>query len=473
MKGDGNRTLTRRLREAIGRAEAVVDARSQLDEYTADTYWPALEAQARGAPLGRPDVAVLAKNEVEVAATLRVANESGTPVVTRGGGSGSQGGAVPIHGGILLDMTGLDAVIEIDEISLTVTVEAGMNGKELEEHLNRHGLTLPHYPASVAWATVGGYVAARGSGVLSTRYGKIEDLLLSLRVVTPGGGVIDTVKVPRHAVGPELTQLYVGSEGTFGVITRAVLRVIPLPEDRRFELVSFPNLADGVDAMRLTIADGVRPSVIRLYDEHASRTSLGPVVGADLDGSCAVLAFEGRKAVVDAEAEVTLGLVNEHGGVLLDGSLSETWWDRRYDFYEPPHHPVLPAIWGTIEAVATYARIMDVYQAMNESLVEAFGPQGLKLKAHMSHWYPWGTMIYGRFVVPEPGPNSVELHDTIWRAGVEAILGAGGVMNDHHGVGIKLAPFMEAQHGAAMEVLRSIKRALDPNGIMNPGKTGF
>ncbi|MDP9143646.1 MAG: FAD-binding oxidoreductase, partial [Actinomycetota bacterium] len=206
----------------------------RLDAYVTDTYWLALHAQAEGEPLGRPEVVACPKTEAEVAEAVRVAGEHGVPVVAWGGGSGTQGGSVPVHGGLVLDLTGLDRIIEIDERSYTVTCEAGVNGDRLEHELNARGLMLPHYPASSQWATVGGYVAARGSGVLSTRYGKIEVLLLSLRVVLASGELIETVPVPRHAVGPELTQLFVGSEGTLGIITQVTLQIVPLPAVRRF-----------------------------------------------------------------------------------------------------------------------------------------------------------------------------------------------------------------------------------------------
>jgi alkyldihydroxyacetonephosphate synthase len=458
--------LVRELEAALPRGAVVTDG---LDEYAADTYWKAVAAQAAGSPLGLPDVVVRASSEDDVVAALEVANRLRVPVVPRGGGSGSQGGAVPTEGGILLDLTPLDRVVEIDETSLTVTSEAGVNGLRLEQELGERGLMLPHYPASVDLATVGGYVAARGSGVLSTRYGKIEDLVLALRVVLPTGEVVSTVPVPRHAVGPELTQLFVGSEGTLGVITRATLQLVPLPAKRRFEAVSFPDVGTGIRTIRAAIARGLRPSVVRLYDEMATRQTLSPVVGEELDGAAAVLAFEGEPAVADAEAEAMLALAREAGAHILDGSLGETWWSRRYEFYKPPHHPTLPAIWGTIEAVATYSRIEDVYRAVREAM-RPYEADGLAIKIHLSHWYPWGTMIYGRFVVPDGGAHAVALHDRIWDDGVRAILGAGGVMNDHHGVGVKLAPYMRDQHGAALDALRRIKEVLDPNRIMNPGK---
>jgi alkyldihydroxyacetonephosphate synthase len=358
----------------------------------------------------------------------------------------------------------------VDEESLTVTAEAGVNGLELERSLNERSLMLPHYPASVDLATVGGYVAARGSGVLSTRYGKIEDLVLSLRVALPGGEVIDTLPVPRHAVGPELTQLFVGSEGTLGAITRATLQLAPLPATRRFEAVSFSSVPEGIAAVRSALARGLRPSVIRMYDEEATRASLGPVVERQLEGVCALFCFEGEPAVADAEAETMLRIARAGGATVLESGLGEAWWSRRYDFYKPPHHPQLPAIWGTIEAVATYARIHDVYRAVKSAVEGPYAADGLTLKVHFSHWYPWGTMMYGRFVVPDGGPDAIALHDRIWEDGVRAILGAGGVINDHHGIGLKLAPYMRDQLGPALDALRRLKDALDPKGIMNPGK---
>ena len=456
--------LVRELEAAVG--DVVTDG---LDDYAADTYWKALAMHADGSPLGRPDVVVRPSSEEEVAATLEVANRRGIPVVPWGGGSGSQGGAVPSEGGIVLDLTRLDRIVDVDETSLTVTAEAGVNGLRLEQELNGRGLMLPHYPASVDLATVGGYVAARGSGVLSTRYGKIEDLVLALRVVLPTGEAIETVPVPRHAVGPELTQLFVGSEGTLGVITRATLRLAPQPAKRRFEAVSFATVGDGIAAVRSGIQRGLLPSVVRLYDEVATRQTLGPVVGEELEGACAVLAFEGEPAVVDAEAEAMLELARRAGGRVLDGRLAEVWWNRRYEFYKPPHHPTLPAIWGTIEAVATYSRIEHVYRGVREAM-RPYERDGLTLKIHLSHWYPWGSMIYGRFVVPDGGADAIALHDRIWEDGVRAILAAGGVINDHHGVGLKLAPYMREQYGPALDTLRRIKEVLDPNRIMNPGK---
>ena len=255
---------------------------------------------------------------------------------------------------------------------MTVTAQAGVNGRELERALNERGLMLPHYPASSEWATVGGYVAARGSGVLSTRYGKIEDLVLSLRVALAGGELIDTVSVPRHAVGPELTQLFVGCEGTLGIITRATLEIVPLPAERRFFTLQFPNVEAGIEAFRSTLAAGYRPSVIRMYDEEATARTFSPVVGESLEGVCAVVCCEGEAAAVAVEGSRTVELARAVGARELDPALAQRWWDRRYEFYKPPHHPELPSIWGTIDVVATYTNIVAVHEALKTAVRDRY-----------------------------------------------------------------------------------------------------
>ena len=460
------------LRQAVP-AGRVSTEPEDLDRYVADTYWKALAARAAGAPLGRPDVVVRPHSDEEVAAVVRLANHHQVPVVPWGGGSGTQGASIPTRGGIVVDLTGMDRIVEVDEHSMTVTAEAGVNGKRLESELNQKGLMLPHYPASAEFATVGGYVAARGSGVLSTRYGKIEDLVVSLRLVMPTGEIVDTLPVPRHAVGPDIAPLFIGSEGSLGVITRVRLQIAPLPAARHFEVVSFPTVADGIEAVRTSLQSGLRPSVVRLYDEVATRITLSPVVGSELPGVATVICFEGDAGVVAAERASMLRHVRAHKGEVLDGSLGEVWWNHRYDFYSPPHAPELPAVWGTIDVVATYDRLLPTYHALQEAVAKPYAARGLKLRSHLSHWYPWGAMIYARFVLPDGGPDAVTLHDRIWKDGVTAALGAGAVINDHHGVGLKLAPYMPAQHGAGLDVLRRIKVALDPNGVMNPGKLGL
>jgi alkyldihydroxyacetonephosphate synthase len=366
-------------------------------------------------------------------------------------------------------------VIRIDEESLVAYVQPGIICQTFEEMLNKQGLTFPHYPASGDLGTLGGYAACRGSGVASTRYGKMEDMVLSLEVVLPDGRSMRTLAVPRHSCGPDLTQLFVGAEGTLGIITELTVRIARQAGGRAFRAASFENLRDGIAAGREIMHAGLRPSVMRLYDDVGSSHTLSKVVGP-LHRPTVVIVCEGDAEVAAIEARRCGEICRAHGGTEEPASMASTWWNRRYEFYKPPLYPDLPAIWGTIDVVGTFDRLWPTYTAMRQMMDERYGPAGLHLSTHLSHWYDWGSMLYCRFTIPE-GPadpaEAMRLHDQIWHDGVTLALEHGVVMNDHHGVGIKLAPFMRQQWGDGFNALKRIKEVLDPQNIMNPGKLGL
>jgi len=445
----------------------------RLRGYQADWSWAAVAAEAAGKPQGRPDLVVRPHDLRETAAVVRAAAQHAVPIVPWGGGSGVQGASVPVRGGLVVDTTALARIREINEPAMTATVEAGLVCDRFEEALNARGLTFPHYPASSWLGTIGGYIATRGSGVMSTRYGKIEDLVLSVEVVLADGSAMHTLPVPRHACGPDLTGLFVGAEGTMGVVTAATVRVKPIPQARAFRAISFPDLAAGVEAGRRMMLDGIRPPVMRLYDLPAAAHSLSRVIGTPLADPTMVLVFEGRRELINVETALCVEHGIARGGRELDPAIGETWWNHRFDFYHPPHYPTLPAIWGTIDVVATYDRLLPTYAALQEALVPRFASYHLRLTTHLSHWYDWGSMLYARFMIPE-GPQdyaaAARLNADVWQAGIDTALECGAVINDHHGVGLKLAPFLHRQYGPAYPVLMAVKRALDPQGIMNPGK---
>lgn len=446
---------------------------ASLQRYHADWSWAAEAARAAGRPQGHPELVVRPLDVHEVSSALRAANEHGVPVVAWGGGSGVQGAAVPVRGGLVVDLTALTAIREINETAMTATVEAGLVCDAFEEALNARGLTFPHYPASSWLGTIGGYISTRGSGVMSTRYGTIVDLVLSLEVALPDGSVAQTLKVPRHAAGPDLAGLFVGAEGTLGIVTAATVRVKPLPQARLFRTLAFADLAAGLEAGRRIMVEGLRPPAMRLYDPSAAAHSLSRVIASSLRDPTMVLVFEGRPELIEVEARLAVEHGLACGGRELDQGISAAWWEHRFDFYHPPHYPTLPAMWGTIDVVATYDRIMPVYAALQEALLPRFAAYNLRLNTHLSHWYDWGTMLYARFGIPQ-GPDDPDeaqrLNAEIWHAGIEAALRHGAIINDHHGLGLKLAPFVREQYGSSYALLMAVKRALDPKGIMNPGK---
>lgn len=478
---DSGVAVQTRLVEALGKIVGQANVQSEAQAraaYANDQWWYAVAATAAGQPISRPDVAASPTTPQQVAEIVKLANELRVPVTPWGGGSGVQGAANADQGGIVLDLRKLNRVRSIDHQSLTCVVEAGKVCQEFEADLNPQNLSFTHYPASTEWATIGGSIAARGSGVLSTKYGKIEEHVLNVEFVTPTGELVTTPSVPRHAVGPELTQLLVGSEGTLGIITAATVKLHYLPKKRVFAAVSFAKLSDGIEAGRRIMVTGLKPPVMRLYDVQAASHSLARAVDMPLNEPTLVMMFDGEYTdLVELEARLALEICQQHNGKLLPSSIGEIWWDRRYVFYYPPYAPELPSIWGTIDVVADFEHIEAVYHETTEAIRSVVPAKyDLSLNTHLSHWYEWGSMIYARMKIAK-GPDDLteakELHDAIFRAGVEAAMRAGALMNDHHGVGIRLAPYMSAQYGAGMETLRRIKQVMDPNNILCPGKLGL
>jgi len=470
------RMLATELADIAGRDHVLTDATDRLF-YGVDVFWVTRLLIDRGETPPTPDVVVLPGTPAEVAAIVRLANRYRVPVVPWGGGSGSQGGIIPLEGGITVDLKRLNRIIEINETNGTVTAEAGINGYALECALNERGLTLPNYPASVHSATLGGYLAARGSGVISTKYGKAEDMVLSVEVVLPNGDLIRTLPFPTHAAGPGILQLFVGAEGSYGIVTEASMRVERLPETRRFHAVLFDRLADGIETGRQIMLARLQPIVIRLYDEVSTVKVVKRTLGTDVErGAYMVIGFDGSEVTVDHAENQALEICKALGGRSLGREPGEDWWNRRFDFYFPPHAPDFPSMFGTLDTLTTFDRIEHLYDTKKERLEQAFSAWGLVYYAHFSHWFPWGVMIYDRFQINDPPSDTFEalsLHNDIWNLAARTSVECGGVINEHHGVGLKLARLMREQYGPAFQVLEGLKHALDPRMILNPGKMGF
>jgi alkyldihydroxyacetonephosphate synthase len=442
-----------------------------LDAYYVPQIW-----LDRGQTPPKPDWIVFPESVDEISRLLKLASRHRVPVIPYGGGTGSQGGSVPLYGGILLDLKKINRIAKIDEESCTVTAEAGINGQHLEWTVNKKGLTLAHYPASEYGATLGGYVAARGSGTLSTKYGKAEDMVLSMEIVLPSGERIRTLPVPNHACGPGLLQLFVGSEGTLGIITEVTMRLDPIPEERRWRAYIFDDIRKGLEAGRRIMTKRLRPCTIRLYDENSTQRIVKKVLDLDVAGSYMVIGSDGDKKAVDLEMNTIHGICTNLEGKDLGPELGEHWWKHRYDFYFPPLTLMLPQMYGTVETTATFDRIYDIYMAKKQVIEDEFKDWGATYIAHFSHWFPWGVMVYDRFIIDKPPQDpreALQLHTEIWGKLARTSIQHGGILNDHHGIGFKLGWLMPEQYGPAWPVMQGIKDLLDPLGIMNPGKLGF
>lgn len=239
-----------------------------LETYSRD-MWPRLLLSHRdGIPATRrPHAVVWPESVREVIAVVKLARERGIPIVPYGGGSGVCGGAVPLHGGITIDTKRMQTLRSVRSDELVCDVEAGLSGERFERELARRGFTFGHFPSSMYCSTVGGWLATRAAGQLSTKYGKVEDRVMGVTVVTGRGEAIETDGPTRALRGPNWTQLILGSEGTLGIITSARLRVSPAPQLRLFRGYSVDDVEHGVEAIRRVLQKGLRPAVVRLYDE--------------------------------------------------------------------------------------------------------------------------------------------------------------------------------------------------------------
>lgn len=463
-------TICFELEDAVGRDNVSVRTADKI-VHSMDYFWlPRMYVDNGNLP-PLADFIVYPGSAEEVSKVLVIANYYKIPVYPWGGGSGSQGGALPVKGGILLDTKRMNHVLDFDEKSMTVTVETGMIFTQLEWYANERGYSLMHYPSSINCGTVGGFLAHNGIGVLSTKYGKIDDQCLSLEVVIPNGQILKTSPVPKHSSGPNLTAMFIGSEGTLGVITKATFKLFKLSEVRKFRAFLFKSVEDGVNAGR-DLVHQVKPSIIRLYDEAETVSLIRKVIGFAKPGAFMNVAIEGAADDVELEEKHMLEIAEKYGAEDLGSDYGEKWWDSRLTFFYPDKCLDFPLMYGTMDTVATYSNIEKIYWAMKKE-VEKF--EGVRFIAHFSHWYEWGCMMYDRFIMdnpPEDPDEAFRLHNEIWSAGVRAALENGGVINDHHGVGIKLGRLMKEQYGPSMIVFEGLKKTLDPNGIMNPYKMG-
>ncbi len=435
---------------------------------TCRDYWPISSIwMLEGAVPALPQLVVWPQTTEEVSRILALANEKKIPVVPYGEGSGALGGAVPLQGGIMLDLKKMNRIREVDETNQMVNVECGMNGALYEEHLNKKGYTGGHFPQSLRCSTVGGWLACRAAGQFSTRYGKIEDIVVSLEAVLADGTVFKGRSVPRAATGPRADLLMVGSEGVLGVITTADLRIWPLPEKRHFATYTFGNLSDGLEAIRKFIRAGTRPAVVRLYDAQETGNHF-PELGDKRPGL--ILLFEGAEPIVEAEAGVVDQIVSDYSAVNAGPEFVEHWLETRFNVSAASRLLQKDAVLDTIEVTTNWHNAFSSYQEMQKSILSV--ESTMMASGHWSHVYPEGAALY-MTVVGFPGEDKVGYYKRIWQAAMEACLSEGAAISHHHGIGLHRGAWMEQEHGQGLEVIKRVKAALDPNGIMNPGKLGL
>ncbi|MHA1681609.1 MAG: FAD-binding oxidoreductase [Promethearchaeota archaeon] len=460
--------LVSKLAGIVGDAKWVSTEEADLVAYSKDSQLIANRWVIDGKIPGKPHVIVWPGREDEISAILKLANEQKIPVIPYGDGSGVVGAAVPVYGGITMDMKRFNKVIEINDHNLTITVESGVNGKYLERIIAEKGYLLGHVPQSFHTSTVGGWLAHRAAGQFSTKYGKIEDIIISMRIVLPTGEIVDTKEYPRSSDGPQIERLFVSSEGTLGVITQAKLKVWPLPEKTEGIAFLFDSMEKSLEAVRLVLRKQVYPAVVRIYDKTETSRHFYKDKKAKKK-LMVVFVCEGTSDLVDFELSVVRSECTGQGGFDCGKEPVEHWFKTRFHVTETSKYTPKGLIFDTIEVSCMWADAIDLY---NNVIKKAGEVKGLvMISGHASHFYPQGVCFYFSFGgAPVDGKSSLDFYNEAWDATMAATLECNGSISHHHGIGIVRSRWMEKEHGPMLSLMKKVKQAIDPNGIMNPGK---
>lgn len=433
------------------------------------------------AVLDAPDAVVVPGTDEELAALLRWCSAEQIAVVPFGGGTSVVGGLRPERAGcravLSVDMARFDECTDIDPISGLATLGAGLPAPRAEELLAAHGLQLGHFPQSFPYATIGGFAATRSSGQSSSGYGRFDEMVEEIEVMTPVGALA-LGRAPASAAGPDLRELFLGSEGTLGIITRVRLRVHPVPETVRHAAYTFPDFSSGAAALRQIAQSGTRPAVLRLSDETESAVNLagGDAIGdtaAAPQGCLAIALFEGTEQEVAWREAETTRILAAAGGAALGPGPAQAWEHGRFGA------PVLRdalldngALCETLETATCWSNVQQLREAVTAALTEALSADGgiAVVMCHISHIYPTGCSLYFT-VVSQAGAAPHARWQRAKQAACEAIVSAGGTITHHHAVGTDHAPYMHAEVGElGLRALAVVKRELDPAGICNPAK---
>jgi alkyldihydroxyacetonephosphate synthase len=453
-----------------------------------------------------PDLVARPRTEADVASLLDWCSSTGVSVVPYGGGSSVVGGVEPRFDGpaVTLDLGLLDRVLEVEPTSRAARIQAGVLGPSLEDQLRPHGLTLRHFPQSFAWSTLGGWLATRAGGHYATVLTHVDDLTESMRVLTPSG-VSESRRLPGSGAGPSPDRLFLGSEGTLGVITEAWMRLQDRPRWRATSSVAFGDHDAAVAATRALAQSGLHPSNCRLLDPVEALLNAG-AEARGAAGGLLVLGFESADHPVGPWLRRALELVGDHGGTETAGSVrrrtavgsdgsdgsdgsvgsggrgpepggapdaADAW---RASFLRMPYQRDALArrsmVVETFETACTWDRFPALHQAVTEAagraLAEVCG--GGVVSCRFTHVYPDGPAPYYGVYAPGRWGSTVSQWDEVKAAVSEAIVAHGGTITHHHAVGRDHRRWYDEQRPDPFaEALRAAKSVLDPAGILNPG----
>ena len=440
-----------------------------------------------------PDIVTYPESIEEVQNIIKLAKENNLKIVPFGGGTSVVGGVeTTCDGTICLDTKMLNKILAIDKVSQTAHVQAGILGPDLEKKLNKKGFTLGHLPQSFEFSTLGGWIATRGAGQNSTKYGKIEDMVEALTLYYPYGD-ISTKVTPATASGSDIKQLLIGSEGLFGIITDAVIKLHPSPESMHHYGFLFKNFDQGLESLRTILQNDITPSVARLSDAEETSTMMkmsssetkfpNNIIkniakyyikkkGYKGDDLCMlILGFEGAEDRVKFDFKKSKKLIK---GLYLGTSPGNKWFEKRFELpYLRDELIDFGVLVDTLETATNWDNLPNLYNKTKETIESTIYSQGVKgfVQTHVSHIYREGASLYYTFVAKAIKDKEIEQWDTIKKAAIKEIIQNGGTLSHHHGIGKDHAAWMADEHGTkGLDLIRSVKHFFDPDKILNPGK---
>jgi alkyldihydroxyacetonephosphate synthase len=423
-----------------------------------------------------PEAVIYIKDKREIETILEWCEKNEVACVPYGGGTSVVGGVdvedikKPV---ITCDLTELNRVISADEKSLTATVEAGVRGPNLEQQLRKFGMALRHYPQSFMLSTLGGWIASRSAGHFSSRYGKIEEMIQSIEVITPKG-VIRSFDVPATACGPDIPRLFAGSEGTLGIIVSATIKCHRIPTKKFSTSFIFPDFQSACEAARIIIQSEINPPLLRILDEREFMISSLVSGGNFNGGSLLLLGFEAdneNEKTIEAEFEKSKEICQKLGGK-EEGKRKLDDWKNEY-FEQPYLRDVLMdfcIVVDTLETATNWSNLMNLYEKVKTAIENAIFSHTLGgVSCRVTHVYTSGASLYFSFFAKSKKDEEEELWWEIKKSASDAISKGKGTISHHHGVGRDHKKWAEIELKDSLILLKGIKEFLDPRKILNPG----
>ncbi len=461
----GTSTVVAELAQLLG-PEHVSGAVADRLAYRHGTWTMEYKAIATDHVGPGPQAVVWPTTVDDVVRVVQWAAQRRIPLIPYGGGSGIVGGTIASPQSVVVDTKRLCG-LTVDAESLVVEAGCGWFGSELDAVLRtQYGVTLGHYPQSLHSSTLGGWLATRATGIMSTKYGRMEDRVEGLEVVTGVGDRVALGGGPPASEGPDLVQLFLGSEGRLGIMTKARFRVELADQPEAIRVWTVPTVAAGLAVVQWLVQHGVKPTVTRLFDPEESQTWFGTAAGK---GAVLLLHFQGLAALVTAEVAVAEDQATRLGAQRLPDVVAQRWWDRRYDTASLLRTVQRPTgIAETIEVGASWQHLLAVYEAM----MAAVRPRSTIAYAHFSHFYPSGGSLY--VIVHADAEHSdwatvQQRYREILDAALQASFQAGGGISHHHGIGRARSSWLTKAHSDSIAIFRRVQAVLDPAGIFNPG----